>query len=258
MNERHDRITYPPLNTLKPVAEDIWMVDGPMIRFGMAGFKMPFSTRMTIIRLRDGGLFIHSPTELTDALRAEVAGLGRVRHIVAPNRIHYWWIPEWHDAFPAADVWLAPKVREQAGDRIGFGAANLDGDCGYPWDGEIRTLPITSRFMTEVEFFHEASGSLILTDLIENFEARKLSWPWRWLALIGGVVHPDGGMPRDMRLSFSGRRPHLRAAVERMMAWQPRRIILAHGRCPEGDGARELRRAFRWLLDDPRALHPEG
>jgi hypothetical protein len=32
-----------------------------------------------------------------------------------------------------------------------------------------------------------------------------------------------------------------------MVAWAPERVIFAHGRCYERDGAAELRRAFRWL-----------
>jgi hypothetical protein len=31
------QITYPPVNTLKPVAQNVWIVDGPAIRFGWHG-----------------------------------------------------------------------------------------------------------------------------------------------------------------------------------------------------------------------------
>ncbi len=82
---------YEPINTLKSVAKNIWIVDGPEITFG----HMPFSTRMTIIRLSSGDLFIHSPTPLPASLKAEVDKLGRVAHLVSPNFIHYWWIKEW-------------------------------------------------------------------------------------------------------------------------------------------------------------------
>ncbi|MGJ4962821.1 hypothetical protein [Bradyrhizobium sp. HKCCYLRH3061] len=34
--------TYPPLNTLKLVAENIWIVDGPVIRFGIPGLNFRF------------------------------------------------------------------------------------------------------------------------------------------------------------------------------------------------------------------------
>jgi hypothetical protein len=33
-----------------------------------------------------------------------------------------------------------------------------------------------------------------------------------------------------------------------ILAWHPQRVILAHGRWYERDGAAELKRAFSWLL----------
>jgi hypothetical protein len=240
--------TYPPLNTLKPVTGNLWIVDGPVIRFGPLWPKMSFPTRMTVVRLPDGDLFIHSPTPLTTELKAEIATIGKVKWIVGPNRIHYWWIPDWHAAFPDADVFLAPRIREQARGRIDFACRDMDAATGYPWDTEIATLPIAGRFMTEVEFFHRRSRTLILTDLIENFEARKLGTLMRLLTWLGGVVDPNGSMPRDMRPAFTAQRPAFKRAVETMIAFNPERIILAHGRWYPQDGVVELRRAFAWLL----------
>lgn len=239
-------IAYPPLNTLKSVTDEVWIVDGPVIRFGMPWPKMPFPTRMTVIRL-DRALFIHSPTALTDDLRAEIERIGEPRWIIGPNRIHYWWIPDWRAAFPEADIYLAPRIREQAGERVNFSAHELIGTDGYPWDAEIATLPIAGSYMTEVEFFHRASRTLVLTDLIENFEPEKLPSIARWLTKLGGAQHPDGQMPRDMRLTYKDKAA-LKAAVETMIGWDPARIILAHGRWYDRNGAAELRRAFRWLL----------
>ncbi|MCO5131970.1 MAG: DUF4336 domain-containing protein [Xanthobacteraceae bacterium] len=239
--------TYPPLDTLKPVANDVWIVDGPLIRFGPPLLRMPFSTRMTVVGL-PGGLFVHSPTPLTDMLRRQIAAIGAPRWIVGPNRIHYWWISQWHDAFPDAAVYLAPRVREQAGARIDFDCLALDRSEGYPWDGGIATLPVAGRYMTEVVFFHRSSRTLIVTDLIENFEPDKLPSRWmRMLTWLGGVRDPDGSMPRDMRTTFTDRAA-LKAAIEMMLDWNPERVILAHGRWYPRDGAAELRRAFRWLL----------
>jgi len=245
-----ERLLYAPVNTLKPVDEDVWVVDGPAIRYGPPWARMRFPTRMTVLRLGRDDLFIHSPTALTPALHDAVRRLGAVRWIVAPSRIHYWWVPDWRQAFADAQVYLAPRVREQAGARIDFPARPLHEAAGYPWDAELATLPIAGSYLTEVEFFHYRSRTLVLTDLIENFEPGKLDSVFaRGLTWLGGVRDPDGQMPRDMRLTFARHRAALRDAVRQMIAWDPRRVILAHGRWYAADGAAELRRAFRWLLD---------
>jgi hypothetical protein len=245
----HDSIaTYAPINALKPVTDDLWIVDGPVIRFGPALLKMPFPTRMTIVRLAGDDLFVHSPTPLTPSVKDEVDTIGTLRWLVGPNRLHYWWLPEWHKAYPDAGVYLAPRIKEQAGDHIAFACSPLDRESGYPWDDAMATLPIAGRYLTEVAFLHRVSRTLVLTDLIENFEPRKIgSLIMRALTRLGGVRDPDGQMPRDMRLTFD--KPRLKAAVETMIGWNPERVIIAHGRWYEADGAAELRRAFRWLLD---------
>jgi Domain of unknown function (DUF4336) len=247
MNEEFG--TYPPLNVLKPVVENLWIVDGPTIRFGVPGLRFPFPTRMTVVRFAGGDLFIHSPTPLVPELKREICQTGRPRWIVGPNRLHYWWIPEWKSAFPIADVYLAPRIREQSAGRIDFSTFPLDRESGFPWDHDMATLPLAGSYMTEVDFFHRPSRTLILTDLIENFERHKVrSFVMRWLTRLGGVQDPDGQTPRDMRLSFARQKEQVRAAVEKMIAWNPERVILAHGRWYERDGAKELRRALRWIL----------
>lgn len=242
-------MTYPPLGRLKPVAENVWIADGPIIRFGFPWPKMPFPTRMTVIRLAGGGLFVHSPTPLTPKLRADLEAEGSVRYLIGPNRLHYWWLPEWKAAFPQAEVWLAPRIREQAGTRIDFPAFEIDRETGLPWDGEISTVLAAGGFMTEADFFHHPSRTLVLTDIIENFESEKLGWrPMRFLARLGGVLDPHGSMPRDMRMTFRSHSADLKAAVTRMLAFDSVRVILAHGRWYDSNGEAELRRAFDWLL----------
>jgi hypothetical protein len=246
--EQNDlKSAYPPLNTLKPIATNVWIVDGPTLRFGMPWLKIPFPTRMTVIRI-GGDLFIHSPTPLPPSLRIEIESIGQPRWIIGPNRLHYWWIRDWISAFPEAEAYLAPRIEEQAQGRIDFPHRALDGTRGYPWDDAIDTLPVHGSFMTEVVFFHRASRTLVLTDFIENFEAHKIRSSFlRWVVRSGGALAPDGGMPRDMRFSYRRHRTQMKAAVEQMIAWNPERVIIAHGRWFETNGTAELQRAFRWL-----------
>jgi hypothetical protein len=242
--------TYAPINTLKRVCDDVWIVDGPVIRFGMPWPKLPFTTRMTIVRL-DGELFIHSPTPLTPTLARQIASIGRPRWLIGPNRIHYWWLGIWKAAYPRAEPWLAPRIDKHAKGRLQFTPRLLTGDRGYPWDSAIATLPVAGRFMTEFEFFHRPSRTLVLTDLIENFEVAKLdSFLVRLLVRAAGALAPNGQMPRDMRLTFD--RDAIRSAARKMIEWNPERVIFAHGRWYESDGAARLNDGFRWALGEPR------
>lgn len=238
---------YEPLDTLKQVDRNVWLIDGPRIYF----YGMPFSTRATVIRLPDGVLWVHSPTRLTETLRAEIDALGPVAHLIAPNWLHYAYLADWQSAFPNAVSWAAPGVVARAARRgldLSF-VRNLGATAPPQWADSIDQLMVEgSRIHRECVFFHRASGTLILTDLIENFEADKLPRWFRLAARLAGVLHPDGKMPIDMRLSFLGGYGRLRAAIEHMIAWAPRRIIVAHGRLIDGDAVSELQRAFRFVL----------
>jgi hypothetical protein len=238
---------YAPLNTLKPAGDDIWIVDGPSIRF----YGVPFSTRMTVVRLQNGDIWLHSPTKICDALKAEITALGSVRHLIAPNWIHYAYISEWQKAFPKARAYAAPGIVARAkkhGMNIRFDQ-DLSQTAPDAWAGQIEQMIVEgSKIHREAVFFHNASRTLILTDLIENFEPRNLSWPLRILTKWGGIQDPDGQMPRDMRMTFSKGRHKLRTAVEQMIKWGPERIILAHGRWYDKNAVTELKRAFRWVL----------
>ncbi len=239
---------YEPIDALKPVAEDIWIVDGPVIHMSyLLGSSIPFPTRMTIVRLSDGGLWVHSPTELTDALKADIEALGPVRFLVAPNKIHYWWVGDWQKAFPEALSLAAPRVDEKAGPHgISFDRV-LTNETEPEWTGEIDQLLVPGGYLTEADFFHRKSKTLILTDLIENFEEGKVGgWFGRLAMKWSGVMHPHGSMPKDLRMTFSGHKDDIKSAVETMIGWAPERIIIAHGRWYETNAVAELRRAFAW------------
>lgn len=241
---------YEPINTLKPVGEDLWIVDGPIVRMSYFGGSMPFTTRMVVVRLRSGELLLWSPTELEDELRAQLEDLGPVRHLVSPNRIHYAHIAAWKQAYPEATAWASPGVRERAASQridVSFDA-DLGDEPESEWREDLDQLIFRgSCFMEEVIFFHRASRTVILADLIENFEPEKVGGAFSLLARLAGAVDPDGKAPLDLRLTFLGRKDRARSSLQRMLAWQPEKVIMAHGRIYERGGAAELRRAFRWL-----------
>lgn len=237
---------YEPHFTLKPVTRDIWIADGGWIRF----YGLPFPTRMTVVRLPCGGIWVHSPIADHVGLADAVEALGPVRHLVAPNWIHYAWVPDWQARFPKVITWGSPGVVARAKSRgVRLHLDHVLGDVApIEWADQIYQRLADSGYHRELIFHHLASRTLILTDLIENFEADKMPWWTRPLLKLGRVSDPDGRMPRDMAASFRPRRAHLRDLVETMIEWNPERVILAHGRWYERNGTAELRRAFRDVI----------
>ena len=226
---------------LKQFGHEIWIADGTQIV--IVGFHYP--TRMAVIKLSDGQLFIWSPIQLTETLRAEVDALGQVRHIIAPNSLHHLFLPEWKSAYPGARVYAPPGLRKKREDIV------FDDDLGdapgADWAGEIdQVLVHGNRITTEVVFFHVRSGTVLFTDLIQQFPANSFSG-WRAVvAKLDLMVGPEPSVPRKFRIAFTNRRA-ARHSLERIFAWPAEKVLMAHGMPVEQDGRGFLRRAFGWL-----------
>ena len=227
---------------LKEFGPDIWIADGPEVTAGL-GFHYP--TRMAVIRLTRGDLFIWSPTKLTDALRAEVESLGQVRHLVAPNSLHDVFIADWKRAWPDAHLYAAPGLREKRKD-LAFDSELTDA-AQTPWAGEIDQAVMSGNAITtEVVFFHVKSGTVLFTDLLQQFPT---DWFSGWRALIAKwdlMTAAEPSVPRKFRLAFTNRRA-ARAALEHILSWPAQKVLMAHGTPVNQGGHALIVRAFRWL-----------
>ncbi len=228
---------------MKRIGERLWLYDGETVNF----FGLPYSTRMTVIKLGDQRLWIHSPIRLNAAVQEEVNRLGKVRYLIAPNKLHHLFLPQWQAAYPDAESYAAPGLSAKRPD-IRF-TKELCATAETAWQDDIRqTVFGGSPLMEEVVFFHVPSKTLILTDLIENFSPVVFNRWQRLLAGLTGIIAPYGKMPLDLRLSFIFGKKQAGKALATMLAWQPNNIVLAHGECVFGDGVRFLRRSFSWLV----------
>lgn len=242
-----DRVTYPPLDVPKPVVDDVWIVDsGPLSAFGV-----PLPVRMTVIRLSNGDLWLHSPTRITEDLAQALDGLGRVRHLVAPNLAHWTFAADWQSRYPGAVTWASPGLRERVQVRRRGIRLDRDLDQSAPgeWAGEIEQviLPGAGGFR-EVDFFHVGSRTLVLTDLVVNLEAEKLPMLLRPAAWLAGIVAPNGKAPIYLRLIIRAKREKAAEAANKLLSWTPERVVFSHGRWFERDGAVALRRSLHWLV----------
>ena len=241
---RSPDVTYPPLDTLKRVDENLWVVDSGPIR--AMGLSLPI--RMTVIRLASGGMWLHSPTRFSEALQREIEAIGPIQHLVAPNVVHWSFLKDWQAHCAGATTWAAPKLRERA--QVKAAGVRLDRDiteeAPAEWAEEIAQAIVPGGFgFREVAFFHRPSGTLLLTDLIEDLETDKLPFGTKLFALLTGANR--GTSPVQIRLAVWRRRAQAAEVVRRIIGWEPERVIFAHGRPFERDGTRRLSRAMAWL-----------
>ena len=231
---------------LELLGRDIWFADGGIVSF--KGFDYP--TRMAVVRMADGALWLWSPVEKTAALETEVRALGQVRHIVSPNKLHYLFLGEWQAAFPEAKLWATAETFRKCPDLHFAGA--LSDEAPAAWKGQVDQFYFTnSPFMDELIFFHRASRTVIIADLSQTFTEVFLEshWPWwmRPIARLSKMMEGWGYPPIDYRISFRRRasaRPKIRALIEE----HPEHVIVAHGQIVRTGGEAFLRRAFSWLL----------
>ena len=227
---------------LQSFGKDIWIADGGALVAAL-GFHYP--TRMAVIRLAGGDLFIWSPVALNDALRDAIDELGAVRYLVAPNTLHHVFIGDWNRAYPAASVLAAPGLREKRNDIVFDG--ELTDTPHHGWAGQIEQVVVGSNAITtEVVFFHAASGTALFTDLLQQL---PLGWFTGWRRLVARwdlMTGAEPAVPRKFRVAFTNRRL-ARACVTRILAWPVDKVLMAHGAPVAADGAAFLRRAFSWL-----------
>ncbi len=233
------------MTQLQPVAEEIWLAEGDIVNF----YGFPYPTRSVVVRLESGDLWIWSPVRLSPELKREVEALGTPRHLVSPNKLHQLYLGEWHAAYPGALLWGPQSTIAKRRD-LPFQAPLTDMPPAA-WAGSIDQVWFNgSVAMDEIVFFHRPSRTAILADLSENFSDDFLQNHWAWwmrrVAHLWRIVVGWGYAPLEWRLSFLRRRA-TRAARDRMLAWNPERVIMAHGEWQRSDGRRYLEKAFAWL-----------
>jgi hypothetical protein len=226
------------LQAFRQLDDGLWVAERPQ-RFIAA----EIGTRMTVIRLPDGGLFVHSPVPLGWQTRYELDQMGTVKAVVAPNRFHHLYVRDFVDQFPNVATFAAPGLAEKRPDLRFRGVLS---DTPDPlWEGHIdqvvfRAMPL----LNEVIFCHKATRTLLLTDLAFNVHNTSSRLTRFMLQLDGafakfGVGHLEKRFIRDHAVA--------RRCMDQIATWDFDRIILAHGKIVDTGGKEMLREAFAWL-----------
>ncbi|NVJ90097.1 MAG: DUF4336 domain-containing protein [Methylocystaceae bacterium] len=227
------------------VSTDIWIVEGGLVDF----YSCPYPTRMVVVRLPSGQLWVWSPIELTDELKARVDALGQVAHLVSPNKIHHLFLTPWQQAYPDAKLWGPQSTIDKRPD-LNFSGV-LEASAPNDWENVFDQVWFNgSCFMDEVVFFHRPSKTVIMADLSENFSQAFLQKHWkswqRFIARLWGIVEGRGYAPLEWRLSF-WKRKETRQAKELLLSLPVEKVIMAHGQWQADHGHAFLEKSLSWI-----------
>lgn len=226
---------------LEEFAPSLYILDGPVVSF----FGFPYPTRMAVVRLQDGGLWVWSPVALNEALKNAVEAIGAVQHIVSPNKIHHLFLAEWANRWPDARLYAPPGLITKKPE-LKFDTELRD-TPESAWEQDIDQVVFRgSILMEEVEFFHRESRTAIIGDMVQRHPEKDMKgWKGR-IMRFDGLVGTNGSTPREWRASFL-RRGLTRKARDKLIAWKADNLVIAHGECVKTKANEVLAKALDWI-----------
>ncbi|MGN6210426.1 hypothetical protein [Asticcacaulis sp.] len=220
--------TVMPHGRLTRVDDGIWTVTGELHMP-----LTPLERRMTVVRLKSGGMVIYSAIALDEPQMEELEESGRPAYLVIPGDRHRIDARIWKKRYPDLKV-IAPAGAEKAAEE----ATEINATEVDFGDEDVRFVTVKGMSGHEAALIVRRSGgtTLIVNDVI-------------------------GNMPQDsgfvLRLTgFAGHEPHIPVPVKmglkdkddlrsQLLAWatEPdlRRIIMSHGDPIESDVSAQLR-----------------
>lgn len=221
-----------------PFAEGVWVDTGPV---NIAG--MPLTSTMTVIRLGDGSLVLHSPVEPTPERRAAVEALGPVAHLYAPNAFHHLHIGEWAAAYPSARLHapagLAKKRPDLRIDRV-------HGTEPEPsFAGAIDELRIEGFRLEETVVLVRPASTLVVADLVHNIGTPPHPWTKVYAGAMG--FYDRIALSRMLRWMAFSDRAAARQSIDAVLEMPFDRVVLGHGTPITTDAREALSAAYAWL-----------
>ena len=231
------------MSGLLPFGENIWTVEGPLVR----DMRAWFTTRMTVVKLSNGSIWIESPVPASPDVLQSITELGPVKYLVAATMRHIWRLDNARTQFPDAQLWVCRRTRMT----LQHGELPITGiltDTPPPdWADDFQQLEFKGNpLLSEVLFYHKESRTVIIGDLIASNKKIKGKPLSNFIFRLGGVLYPKGGVARDIRMSFKDR-DLARKSLETLLSWDFDKLIIAHGDCIETDAKSFVEEKFRWL-----------
>lgn len=201
---------------------------------------LPITTRMTVVRLPERKLLVHSPIPLSDSMRRQFAELGRVAFIIAPNRMHHLFVAPFAAAFPDATVYGPAGLHKKRPDLRAI--SDLPAEDVAEWQPDLEHLAFEGiPAGSESVWFHRPSATLIVTDLVQWMQG-NLPWSTKTYAVLTGVRRKLA-VPLTVRALVRDRAAAAQSA-ERVLRWPFSRLVVAHNAIIDTDAHGQMASAL--------------
>jgi hypothetical protein len=220
--------------TWRQLADDVALISFPWRTLGI-----DFKRNVTLLRLANGCVIIHSSAPFTEQDVAAIRRFGQPGWLVEATLMHDTFAKEGHQAFPDLR-YIAPEGFAEAS---GIATTSL-----YPppsgWAGEIDVFQLDGVRSNEHALFHRRSQTLVVADLFFSFPEDTRGWQ-RFF------VHHFMRLPRLFGVSAFFRRLAVRDkeafkhSVNALLALDFERLLVAHSEPVEKDAKRAVEQTLR-------------
>lgn len=217
-----------PHEPIVKLAENVWWVRGSVP-------GMSLKRVMTVVKLDDGTLAIHSAIALEPDAQAELEAWGEPAFLIVPNAAHRLDAPAYKKRYPKLRVFAPRGARD--------GVAQV-----VPVDGTYEDFPPFQSLKLEtlagvgeaegVLLAHSSDGTtVVLNDAMFNMDRKNDPLGFFFTTLLGSAPGPR--VSRLAKLVFIKDKPALRREFERLAAIPDlARVIVAHEKVASGAEAR--------------------
>src|SRR5437867_1948908 len=219
-------------SSTQQIAKDVLLMSFPWRAFGI-----DFKRNVTLLRLSDGRLLIHSTATFTANDVDEIRRFGEPAWLVEATLMHDTFAKKGRAAFQGLP-YLAPKGFRNATDITTYPLDPPPPD----WEGEIDVLKIEGNKMNEHLFFHRRSRTLVVADLFFSFPKDTHGWARFFVRHIMRLPQLFGISVFFRRLMIVDRQAFVRS-MQTMLEWNSNHLIVGHWKPIETEAKRVVEEA---------------
>ncbi|HEX8792339.1 MAG TPA: hypothetical protein VF765_15400 [Polyangiaceae bacterium] len=236
MPKAYDKWTVLPHGKIEKLEENLWRVEGTLPGGGPPRV-------MTVARLGDGRLVVHSGVALGDAEMKELEAFGKPAFLVVPNAGHRLDALAYKTRYPDMTVVTAAGSKAKVEQVV-----KVDDTVGNFGDDSVRYEPVEGTIEGALVVRSRSGTTLVLNDTVMNMAPGTMKGFGGFVTSVLGFYGPEPKVVPIAKLFVYKEKKAARAHLERLADTAGlTRVIVSHGNPITGDPGGAIKRAVAAL-----------